>query len=120
MQGLLPVRIVHIKTTFSFDFVNVTRIDCGYKMVLIAIEPCELPGIERLTRKYAVRNDQSILAHAPILVESQSSIPVSQLLTLESETRLLVFTAGLPCACDFPLAKHPNGASDESVASNPV
>ena len=38
------------------------------------------------------------LAHAPLLVESQSPIPVSQLLPMERETNLLVFAAGLPCA----------------------
>lgn len=52
--------------------------------------------------KYAVRNDQSILAHAPMLVESQIPILVSQLLALESDSHFLVFAADLPCVCGLP------------------
>ena len=38
------------------------------------------------------------LEHAHLLVESKSPIPVSQILTMERETNLLVLDADLPCA----------------------
>lgn len=56
-----------------------------------------------------LRNDQFILAHAPMLVESQSPIPVTQLLPLESETHLLVFATDLPYICGLlERNKYPN------------